>query len=83
MLHRALVDSAVFSNDQVARQMAQKASGPAEAIQTALSAEKDSILFYSEMCDLVPEQDRPIIDRIINEERSHVRQLFSIKKQLA
>jgi len=78
---KALVDSTVFTSDKIARQMAQKASSPAEAIQIALGAEKDSILFYSEMRDLVPEQDRPIIDKIINEEKLHVRQLSSLKKK--
>jgi len=80
---KALVDSTVFTDDKVARQMAQKAANPAEAIQLALGAEKDSILFYSEMRDLVPKQDRPIIDKIINEEKSHVRQLSSLKREFA
>ena len=80
---KALVDSSVFTDDEVARQMAQKASGPAEAMQIALGVEKDSIIFYSEMRDLVPERDRPTIDKIINEERSHVRLLSSLKKQFA
>ncbi len=78
---KALVDSAVFTDDKVARQMAQRASSPAEAIQIALGAEKDSILFYSEMRDLVSEQDRPIIDKIIKEEKSHLRQLSSLKRK--
>ena len=80
---RALVDSTVFTDDKVARQMAQKAASSAEAIQLALGAEKDSILFYSEMRDLVPEQDRPMIDKIINEEKSHIRQLSSLKREFA
>ena len=80
---KALIDSTVFTDDKVARQMAQKASSPAEAIQLALGAEKDSILFYSEMRDLVAEQDRPIIDKIIKEEKSHLRQLSSLKRKFA
>ena len=80
---KALVDSTVFTDDKVARQMAQKAASPAEAIQLALGAEKDSILFYSEMRDLVPKQDRPSIDKIINEEKSHMRQLSSLKRKFA
>jgi len=80
---KALVDSTVFIDDKVARQMAQRATSPAEAIQLALGAEKDSILFYSEMRDLVPEQDRPIIDKIISEEKSHIIQLSSLKREFA
>lgn len=78
---KALIDSSVFTNDKAAREAAQKASSPAEAIQLALGAEKDSILFYNEMYDLVPEKDRPLILGIINEEKSHIRQLSSLKRQ--
>ncbi len=80
---KALVDSSVFTSDRVARQMAQKASNAAEVMQIALGAEKDSILFYSEMRELVSEQDRPVVDKIINEERSHVRLLSDMKKKFA
>jgi rubrerythrin len=80
---KALVDSAVFTNGEVARQTARKASGWVEAIQMALGAEKDSILFYNEMRELVPERERPVVDEIINEEKSHIRLLSDIKKKFA
>jgi rubrerythrin len=80
---KALVDSAVFTDDQVARAMAQKVSSDAEAIQIALGAEKDSILFYSEMRDLVRSSDREVIDKIIAEEKSHLRHLSEFKKKLS
>jgi len=80
---KALVDSAVFSDDQVAREMAQRAGSDAEAIQIGLRAEKDSILFYSEMRDLVRRSDREVINKIIEEERSHLRQLSDLKKSLS
>jgi len=79
---RSLVDSAVFSDDQVAREMAQKVGSAAEAIQLALGAEKDSILFYSEMRDVVRQSDGEVINEIIGEERSHLRQLSDLKKSL-
>lgn len=80
---KALIDSVVFTDDEVARQMARNASSPAEAIQIALGAEKDSIIFYSEMRDFLPERDRPVADKVINEEKSHVRLLSGIKKKFA
>jgi rubrerythrin len=80
---KALVDSAVFTDDKVAREMAEKAASSAEAIQIALGAEKDSILYYSEMRNLVRERDREVVDRIIEEEKSHLRQLSDLKKKLA
>ena len=80
---KALVDSAVFTNDKVAREMAEKVTSSAEAIQIGIGAEKDSILFYSEMRNLVPERDRQVIERIIEEEKSHLRQLSNLKKKLS
>ena len=80
---KALVDGAVFTDDKVAREMAEKAASSAEAIQIALEAEKDSILYYSEMRNLVRERDREMVDRIIEEEKSHLRQLSDLKKKLA
>ena len=79
---KALVGSAIFPDEQVARAVAQKVSNAAEAIQMALSAEKESILFYSEMRGLVRQSDRNVMDKIIEEERSHVRQLSDLKKDL-
>ena len=80
---KALVDSVVFTNDQVAREMAENVRSSAEAIQVALGAEKDSILFYYEMRNLVRERDRETVDKIIEEEKSHVRQLSDLKKSLS
>ena len=80
---KALVDSAVFSDAEAAREMAQKVDSDAEAIQMALGAEKDSILFYSEMRDLVRRSDREVINKIIEEEKSHLRQLSELKENLS
>jgi len=78
---KALIDSSVFTDDRVARELARRARGPAEALQLALGAEKDSILFYTEMRDLVPQRQREAVDNVIKEERSHVRQLSDLKQR--
>ncbi len=80
---KALIDSSVFTDDTVAMEMAAKVAGPAEALQLALGAEKDSILFYSEMRELVPQRQRDAVDRIIREERKHVRELSEQKQRYA
>lgn len=79
---KALVDSSVFTNDKAAREMAQKVSSDSEALQIGINAEKDSILFYSEMRELVRQSDRDVISYIINEERSHLKRLSDLKKKL-
>lgn len=79
----ALINSSVFTNDQVARGLARSAAGPAQALQLALGAEKDSILFYSEMRGLVPQRERDAVDEIIKEERAHVRELSVLKQRFS
>lgn len=78
----ALVKSAVFDNDMMARKMAAKASSDSEAIEIAIRAEKDSILFYAAIKDLVRRPDVEVIDKIVEEEKSHLTQLSEFRKGL-
>ena len=79
---QALVDSAVFTDDMVTSEMATKAGSDIEALELAISAEKDSILFYYEMKDIMPQRAQPTVNKIIAEEKSHLRQLSELKKKL-
>jgi len=80
---RALVDSAVFSDDMVTSEMAAQAESDAAALELAIRAEKDSILFYYEMKEVMPRRAQATVDNIIAEEKSHLRQLSELKKKLA
>ena len=77
---KSLIDSAVFSNEQKAKDIASKVSNTDEAIQIALTAEKESILFYSAVQELVKQSEQAVITKIIDEEKSHLRQLLKLKK---
>ena len=78
----ALVDSAVFADDVVTSEMVTRVDSDIEALELAIGLEKDSILFYYQMKDLVPPRVEATLDRIISEEKSHLRDLSGIKKQL-
>ncbi len=80
---QTLVDSAVFTDDMVTSEVATQADSDIEAIELAIGAEKDSILFYYEMRDIMPERAYPTVNKIIAEEKSHLRQLSELKKKLA
>jgi len=80
---QALMDNAVFTDDMITSEMATQADSDIKAIELGISAEKDSILFYYEMKDNMPRRTAPIIDRIIAEEKLHLKQLSEIKKKLA
>jgi rubrerythrin len=78
---KSLVDSAVFSDVTEAQQKAHRMSNEIEALDTGIQAEKDSILFYMELQNLVRERDREVVLNIVDEEKKHLRQLSELKKR--
>lgn len=80
---QALIDSAVFTDDLISSEMATQADSDIKAVELGINAEKESILFYYQMRDIMPQPALPMINRIITEEKSHLRQLAEIKKGLA
>jgi len=80
---QALVDSAVFTDDSITSEMATQLSSDIEAMELAIGAEKDSILFYYAMKEIMPQRAQPTVNKIITEEKSHLRELSELKKRLA
>lgn len=80
---RALVDTAVFPNESAASEKASMIKSEGDAITLAVGAEKDSILFYYEMRDLLPVHEQALVDKVIAEEKSHLRYLAELSKKLA
>jgi len=80
---RALVDSAVFTDDMITSEMASQADSDIKAVELGISAERDSILFYEQIRDFLPSPALPTIDAVIAEEKTHLRQLAAIRKELA
>lgn len=78
---KSLIDSLVFHNQQDAG-ASKKVGNEIDALITGIQAEKDSILFYSEMLNLSKETDRITLEAIIKEEKSHLRQLSEMKAYL-
>lgn len=80
---KSLVDSSVFTDVAQAQQTAARVSSQAEALDIGIQAEKDSILFYTEMKDLIKPADRQVVLNIINQERDHLNQLSQLKKTMS
>jgi rubrerythrin len=76
---KSLIDSVVFTDIANARRLAENAVSDYNAIDTGIQAEKDSILFYSELRNIVSVPDRKIVDSIIEAEKDHLRQLSELK----
>ena len=77
----ALVDSNMLPDEETARQLAEEAESEVEAINIALQMEKNAILFYQELQNLLG-TEAGILQTILDEERSHVYELDELKTYL-
>ena len=80
---QALVDSAVFTDEMATSEMATKIESDIGAVELAVGGEKDSILFYYGMKDIISQPAQATVDKIIAEEKSHLRQLSELKRRLS
>jgi rubrerythrin len=76
---KALVEAVVFRKDDG---QLKALSNDSTALDYAIDREKDSILFYIEIKEHVPEQGRSAVDKIIEEERTHIIKLLDIKEKI-
>ncbi len=77
----ALVDSNMLPDEEIARKLAEDATSEVEAINIALQMEKNTILFYQELQNLLG-QEAGVLQTILDEERSHVYELNELKAYL-
>lgn len=78
---KSLTDSHVFLSDESLEEMAAAASDINKAIEIGIGFEKDSILFFMEMRNYVPETQKRIIQRLVDEEKKHLVKLQSMKNR--
>jgi len=79
---KAMTDSSFFLGGNKDINLAVKASDDKEAIRFAFNFEKDTLLYFYQIRDIVKAADREVVDRIINEEKNHIRKLAEVKKNL-
>jgi len=79
---RALVDSAIFSEEKITSKIAEDTENYIQALELAIGAEKDSILFYNELKEVTSQRAKVIINKIITEEKSHLEKLSELKNKL-
>ena len=77
---QALVNTAIFT-DELTGEMATRADSDIKALEAAIGAEKDAILFYYMMKEVMPPRAHAMVDKIIAEEKSHLRQLSELKQK--
>ena len=79
---QAMVNSSFFLGGDKNINMAAKAGNDEEAVDFALGFEKDTLLFFYQLRDLVKPVNKPVIEKIIKQEQLHIQRLSAIKAKL-
>ncbi len=75
----SLVEFSVFPAEA---EVQESFTGSREVIEMAIRAEKDSILFYSEMLPYNREATKKVLNQLIKEEKQHLLDLMKIRASL-
>ncbi|MHB0856005.1 MAG: ferritin-like domain-containing protein [Anaerolineae bacterium] len=73
----ATVDQAFFKDDAPIR-MIPAGTSLGDMVRRAIGFEQQTLLFFHSLRDLVQPANQPLVDSIIQEERSHVRRLSAM-----
>ena len=79
---KSLIETKVFPDTADGKYLKKELEDEIGAIHIAISFEKDNILYFQEIRDIVEENEKKIINKLINEEKSHIMRLLEIKKQI-
>ncbi len=77
----ALVDSKFFAGPDTAVNLAKEAKDKLEVINSAMSFEKETLLFFYQMLEMIKSQE--LVRKIIGEEKKHIRRLSTVKSKLS
>ncbi|MEE9543173.1 MAG: ferritin family protein [Thermodesulfobacteriota bacterium] len=78
----ALADSSIFMKGNEGEKKAKEITNDSDALDFAIQIEKDSILFYLELINMVRDEDRETVKGILSEERKHIAKLTDMKAAL-
>jgi rubrerythrin len=72
------LSNALFAGPDKGMKMAQAAGNEEAALKAAIAFEKDTLLFFYDVRDMVPPMHKDSISALIQEETNHVRQLTRV-----
>ena len=78
---RVALDRALFSGEDKALLLAREARDVDSALRAALGFEKDTLLFFYDLREMISERERDYITRIIREEKTHIRRLAGMLQE--
>jgi len=74
----ALLRQTFFANPENALNRAAEAQDAQEALQAAIRFEKESLLFFHELRDVVRGAGKQTVERIVQEEKQHIQRLTAM-----
>jgi rubrerythrin len=78
MYMQATIQNAFFEGEDKALALAEQASDEKEALRMAMGFEKETLLFFHDLREMVSEGDEKTIKHIIDEEKAHLRRLAAL-----
>ncbi len=72
------LENALFAGPDKALAVAEGLQSAEEALRMALGFEKDTLLFFYDLREMMAEAERGVVDEIIREEKAHVRRIVSL-----
>jgi rubrerythrin len=72
------VQSAFFEGADKALALAETVTDERQAINMAIGFEKETLLFFYDLRDHIPDGDRPYVSKIVDEEKRHIRRLVGM-----
>jgi len=79
----ALVDSKFFASPEKAINLAKEAKDELEVIYAAIDFEKDTLLFFYQILEMIKSQEQELVKKIIEQEKKHILRLSTIKSKLS
>jgi rubrerythrin len=79
---KALVDENAFNCDETRKKMLETTISEEEALRAGINFEKDFMLFLHELKRHVSEKESAVIDKLIDEEIDHLKEIIKIKDKL-
>ena len=76
----ALASEYVFTEKDQGTELAKATATDQEAVDMGIRFEKESIIFYDGMKQVVPDKDHKTIDALIAQEKDHLIKLIDLKK---
>ena len=79
---KAITESRFFLSKTKSINLVKEAKTPKQALDFALGFEQDTLLFYTEIVSIVSAANRRLVEKIVAQEKNHIRQLQLMKESL-